>query len=303
MDIAAQVGAARTRALVVEEPSLCVMVVMGADRKTWLNGLVTIDVVKLAPGAATYGLAVAQKGRILTDLVLVDDGERVLVVLPRSEVAALRAAFDRYLIMEDALMDPDTDAFQVSFVHGPESSTVLDAARSAGAKGGLLDVTGLGGAIVLAPAGVAPAVHAKLESAAALGDYAGWDALRHERGVPRFGVDFDGTMYPQEASLEKRAVSFDKGCYLGQEVVCMLEMRGHVKRKLVRVELEGGASPAKGERVTTESGEAIGDVTSAAPSPTLGSPVALAMIKYAHAKDGERVRIAGKAGRVVEQPG
>jgi folate-binding protein YgfZ len=46
--------------------------------------------------------------------------------------------------------------------------------------------------------------------------------------VPRFGVDFDDTTYPQEASLEKTAVSFDKGCYLGQEVVCMLEMRGHV---------------------------------------------------------------------------
>ena len=67
----------------------------------------------------------------------------------------------------------------------------------------------------------------------ALGDDAAWEALRIERAIPRFGVEFDATTYPQEAALEKRAVSFAKGCYLGQEVVCMLEMRGHVKRKLV----------------------------------------------------------------------
>ena len=72
-----------------------------------------------------------------------------------------------------------------------------------------------------------------------VGDAEGWEALRLERGVPRFGPDFDDKTYPQEASLEKAAVSFDKGCYLGQEVVCMLEMRGHVKRKLVSIVLDG----------------------------------------------------------------
>ena len=91
------------------------------------------------------------------------------------------------------------------------------------------------------------------------GDSAGWEALRLERNVPRFGVDFDDKMYPQEAALEKAAVSFDKGCYLGQEVVCMLEMRGHVKRKLVSLIVEGQGLPERGAQVTDAGGAAIGE--------------------------------------------
>jgi folate-binding protein YgfZ len=279
-----------------------VLVVTGADRKAWLNGLVTNDVTKLAPGRASYGLAVAQKGRILSDLFFVEDGERVLVVVPSREAAGLRSAFDHYLIMEDAQMEPGTSGFAVFFVHGPAWQGALDAARAAGATGGALDATGLGGAIVLAPRSAEGPVRAALDGAAAIGDDAGWEALRLERGVPRFGVDFDATMYPQEAALERRAVSFDKGCYLGQEVVCMLEMRGHVKRKLVRLVLDDGAPPEKGAAVTTEAGEAIGEITSAAESPTLNAPVALAMVKHARAKDGEAVRVGELAGRIVEAP-
>jgi folate-binding protein YgfZ len=166
-------------------------------------------------------------------------------------------------------------------------------------------VTGLGGAIVLAPKDGEATVRARLAEVAALGDDAGWNALRVERGVPRFGVDFDATMYPQEASLEKRAVSFDKGCYLGQEVVCMLEMRGHVKRKLVPLVLEAGDVPAKGASVTTTAGEAVGEVTSAVRSPTLGVPVALAMVKFAHAKPNaggdSTLKVGGIAAKIVER--
>ncbi len=301
MDVASQVHAARTAALYVPAPSLAVLPVRGADRRTWLNGLVTCDVTKLEQGGASYGLAVAQKGRILADLVLVAEGDRVLVVAPASEMDALRAAFDRYLVMEDAEMG-DAGELSVGFVHGPMSAAALEAARTGGAVGGLFDVTGLGGAIVLWPKVAEAAVRDKLAAVAAMGDDAGWDALRLERGIPRFGVDFDGTMYPQEASLEKRAVSFDKGCYLGQEVVCMLEMRGHVKRKLVSLVLGAGEVPAKGASVTTAAGDVVGEVTSAALSPTLGAPVALAMIKYAHAKTGEELALGPRAATIAERP-
>jgi tRNA-modifying protein YgfZ len=301
MDVASQVQAARTTALYVAAPSLAVLPVRGADRRTWLNGLVTCDVTKLDDGRATYGLAVAQKGRILTDLVLVADKDRVLLVAPATEMAALRAAFDRYLVMEDAEMG-DVGELTVGFVHGPASAAALDAARGAGATGGPLDVTGLGGAIVLSPKDAEAVVRETLAAVAAVGDDAGWDALRLERGVPRFGVDFDATMYPQEASLEKRAVAFDKGCYLGQEVVCMLEMRGHVKRKLMPLVLGAGDVPAKGASVTTTAGDVVGEVTSAALSPTLGAPVALAMIKYAHAKAGEKLALGSRPATIAEPP-
>ncbi len=303
MDVASQVRAARTGALYVSAPGLAVLPVRGADRATWLNGLVTCDLTKLQPGAAAYGLAVAQKGRMLADLVFVADADRVLVVAPASEIEALRAAFDKYLVMEDAEMGA-VGELTVAFVHGPKAEAALEAARAAGAHGAAFDATGLGGAIVLSPKdpAVDAQIRAKLAEVCAMGDDAGWDALRLERGVPRFGVDFDTTMYPQEASLEKRAVSFDKGCYLGQEVVCMLEMRGHVKRKLMPLVLAAGEVPSKGDSVTTTSGDVVGQVTSAAHSPTLGAPVALAMIKFAHAKAGETLSLGARAATIAETP-
>ncbi len=105
------------------------------------------------------------------------------------------------------------------------------------------------------------------------------EALRLELGVPAFGIDFDDKMYPQEAALEKRAVSFEKGCYLGQEVVCMLEIRGHVKRRLVSFVAD--ARVERGAAVTDDAGEEIGKVSSSADSPTIGKPIGLAMIKLA----------------------
>jgi hypothetical protein len=188
---------------------------------------------------------------------------------------------------------------------------VLASARAGGASGAAFDRTGLGGAVVLAPAGRAAEVRQVIEAAVVaatgvVGDAIGWDALRLERGVAAFGVDFDDKTYPQEASLEKTAVSFDKGCYLGQEVVCMLEMRGHVKRKLVSIVLDapgdGRDALVSGADVADESGASVGEVTSVAMSPTLGVPVGLAMVKRAQAVAGARVTVSGAHAKVVDRP-
>jgi folate-binding protein YgfZ len=187
-------------------------------------------------------------------------------------------------------------------VHGPRASEALEAARAAGAVGGLLDVTGLGGAAVFAPVDVSRAVAAALAGVATVGDDEGWEALRLERAVPRFGVDFDDTTYPQEAGLERAAVSFDKGCYLGQEVVCMLELRGHVKRKLAAVVLDSSRPPSRAAEVKDEAGAAVGEVKSAALSPTLKKAVALAMVKRAQAVPGSSLQVAGARAEVVERP-
>jgi folate-binding Fe-S cluster repair protein YgfZ len=109
-------------------------------------------------------------------------------------------------------------------------------------------------------------------------------------------------MYPQEASLEHVAVRVDTGCYLGQEVVCMLEMRGHVKRKLVPIVLEGSEVPAVGAEVTDASGAPAGSVTSATISPTLGKAVALAMVKRAQSEPGRHLLVGGVPAEVVARP-
>src|SRR5262249_37660999 len=200
MEIAAQVRAAREGALAVPATDVAVLVVTGPDRVSWLNGLVTCDLAKVAAGGAAYGLAVAQKGRIIADLEMLVLTDRVACVVPRVQLEGRGGARERYLIMEDAETRAEADTFRVWHVHGPRAAEVLDAARGAGADGALLDATGLGGAVLLAPAGLD--VSAAIESKATIGDDAGWEALRLERAVPRWGRDFDATMYPQEASLE-----------------------------------------------------------------------------------------------------
>jgi folate-binding protein YgfZ len=302
-DPAHQVAAATQGALAVPQPDLATLVVTGGDRIVWLNGMLTCDLLKRAAGAAMYGLAVARNGKVITDVVVIDDArERAILVVPRTVVEALRAHLDHYLVMEDAVMDAATDGFEAWAVHGPKAEGALAAAQAAGGVGGLLDRTGLGGAVVLAPREKADAVRNALATVATLGDEAGWEALRLERAVPRFGVDFDDKTYPQEAQLEKQAVSFTKGCYLGQEVVCMLELRGHVKRMLVPVVFDAGEPPARGAQVTDEAGAAIGEVTTAGASPTLGKPVVLAMVKRAFAQAGSHVLVAGVRGEVVARP-
>jgi tRNA-modifying protein YgfZ len=303
----AQVDAARLAVLALPGLQLATLVVTGKDRVSWLNGLVTCDLIKWAPGDARYGLVVSRSGRVLADPILVADGDRAIAVVEADRAGVLREHLDHYLVMEDAEIAAATDAFETWTLHGPASAPVLAAARDAGAAGGSLDRTGLGGSIVLIPTDRAAEVRSVVLAAVrgaggVVGDAEGWEALRLERGVPRFGVDFDDKTYPQEASLEKAAVNFDKGCYLGQEVVCMLEMRGHVKRKLVSIVLDGSAPPANGTAVADEAGAAVGEVTSAAFSPTLGVPVGLAMVKRAHAAAGARVVVSGTHAKVVDRP-
>jgi folate-binding protein YgfZ len=299
-----QVAAARERALAVREDDRAVLVVTGTDRVAWLNGLLTCDLLKRAPGAAVYGLAVQRNGRVIADATVVFDevGERLLVAVPDAVVGTLRAHLEHYLVMEDAAIGPNVDAFEVWALHGPHAEEALLAARRAGAIGGAIDPTGLGGAVVLAPEENARQVAAAIAGVATVGDSAGWDVLRLENAVPRFGVDFEDKTYPQEAALEKTAVSFEKGCYLGQEVVCMLQMRGHVKRKLVSVVLEATETPGARAPVTDATGAAVGEVTSAAPSPRLGKIVALAMMKRAQAEPGTEVVVGGFSGEVVARP-
>jgi folate-binding protein YgfZ len=296
---ASAVETATRAAIVVPAGELATLVVTGADRRTWLNGLITCDLAPMKDGEATYGLFVTQKGRVLSDAIVLLDGERVLLAVPRAVLGDLRASLEHYLIMEDAeLVDGD---FDVALVHGPRASDVSAKMVAAGARGAALDRTGLGGAVVFIARSDAEAVRAARDEGlgvvnGVVGDEAMWEAIRLERRVPRFGADFDGTTYPQEAGLEKRAVSFSKGCYLGQEVVCMLEMRGHVKRKLVTLRIAGDA-PAPGAEVKDADGETVGAITSVA---VADGVVAMAMVKRAKSESGTALRVGESAATVVD---
>ncbi len=300
-DLAPQLAAAAASALVVASPDHGMLVVTGADRLTWLNGLVTCELANRKPGDAVYGLAVTQKGRILADVVVVVGDEEVTLVVPATQLEELRASCEKYLIMENA--EIVAGAGRVSFVHGPGATSVLAAARAAGGTGGTLDRTGLGGVVVVARADVADAVDVAMEAAVRnagglRGDGQAWGALRVARAVPEFGADFTAATYPQEVGLEKSAVSFSKGCYLGQEVICMLEMRGHVKRRLVQMRIEGDA-PARGAVVADAAGTTVGEVTSVSMAPGGGGVLALAMVKRPVAEVGGELRVGTTTAKVL----
>jgi hypothetical protein len=223
--------AAEAGALVLPRPDLGAFLVTGRDRLSWLNGLVTCELASRKPGDGVYGLAVGKTGKILAELGFVIAADHVAVAAPADRVEMLREHFDRHLIMEDAEIEVDAERRWLVVV-GPLAVELVKAAHAEGADGAMVDFTGRRDtAMILPPAGQLEAVQAALLAKAgdrgALATAEGWEQLRIERGVPRFGVDYDDQNLPQEPSLERIAVSFNKGCYLGQETVFMLEKRGH----------------------------------------------------------------------------
>jgi folate-binding protein YgfZ len=293
--------AARQSLLAVKMADRTGILVRGKDRTSWLNGLVTCELAKLGPTDGAYGLVVEKKGRIQTDFFAIPDRTNAALALAVPSVLqdAIYETLDHYLVMEDA----ELEAVDLVFWHlvGPSAGSVAE--ELAAPYSGSIDVFQLGGAVVAAPAAEADALAERLtglvaKAGGAIADDTAWEAVRIELGLPRFGVEVDGTLYPQEAALEKLAVSFDKGCYLGQEVVYMLENRGHVKRKLVVIDVDGDAAVAANDPVSTPEGVAVGDVKSAVIGPSSGKPVAIAMIKWAQSKPGTELRIADRVARV-----
>jgi folate-binding protein YgfZ len=126
---------------------------------------------------------------------------------------------------------------------------------------------------------------------------AAWATLRVERNFPEFGTDFDAKDRPHEAALDRRAVSWNKGCYLGQEEVCMQDMRGKVKRsvRMLALDVPRGTPVPSGVTFVTGAGDAAGNITSAAYSDRAGTWLALAKLDLDAASaplfivtDGER---------------
>ena len=257
---------------------LAVIEARGADREKWLNGLVTCDVAKLETGVVSYGLVVGRTGKMHADMRIVRDDERLLLVVPEVVRADLMATFERHLIMED--VELSESPLHVVLGFGPKSTD----RQSVSALGEPVVVaswnrTRHGGSLVLLDE-VPKASAVFLSPAACL-------VIRLRHAIAKWGDDFDTTLYPHEASLEKVAVAFDKGCYLGQEVVCMVELRGQVKRKLVL--LEGAASMPRGARIFSSENVDVGEVRSTSTTPD--GERAIALVKVAFAADDTQLKI------------
>lgn len=272
---------------------LRVLRVRGDDRVTWLSGQITGDVRKLAPQEGVHALAINVRGKIMAELWVVDAGDHLVVILPASAQAIVTESFERYIIMEDVLLEPDPDTRIVS-VQGPLAEQVIALVKEAEARSFRADELHRGGRFVFTTAADAAKLAALLtQEAQALGARAvasdGVELARLRAGVPAFGVDYDESSYPQEAGL-KALLSFDKGCYLGQEVVCTLENRGRLHRRLCSLVAGPGASAKRGDALESEPGQLTGALTSVVHDPESGHVLAFGYVKRAHALAGHELR-------------
>lgn len=242
------------------------LLVRGPDAAAWLHGIVTCDVHAARPDRAVWGSLLTKQGKVFADLLVVGSTERIEIALPAGNGAQVLTELGRYLVMEDAEIEPNEVKFVV--VYGSRLSEEI---RESGVSIALLpwgppDLYVAWGSE--AEIAVLRAKHGgdTLDEAA----FGRWLTLC---GIPQFGLDYGSEDNLHAASLERRTVDWSKGCYLGQEVVCMQDMRGKVKRRLVQLRGDGGSIIPGGE-ITTEDGKSVGRVTSSAGKVAMASVTA-----------------------------
>jgi folate-binding protein YgfZ len=296
--------AIRTGAAVVARDDHTLLSVSGADRATWLQGLVTNDVLALAPGERRYAASLTPQGRMITDLHVVALPDRLLLEVPARLAGALRERLDGLIFTEDARVVDEGTKMAIWGVYGPKAPdvgrSILPEAESRGPKAlvctdSSFGVPGL--ALYLdrsepLPASLTALTRTNLDTL---------DVVRIEAGTPRFLVDMDEQTIPLEAGIEDRAISFTKGCYVGQEVIVRVTTRGHgrVARKLVRLRADDSRVlvPPRSARIVSGDHD-VGVITSATYSPGQSRAVALGYVKRELAEPGTKVHIVWDDGRV-----
>jgi len=286
---------------VVAEAERGVLAVSGSDRTAWLNGVVTCDATLATPGRAVFGLLLSKQGKIHTDLLLLASADRLFLAVAEGTAELVRTELDRMLVMEDAeLTDVSAELALVSVVGARGLALAQGLSPAEGSVVAEVERPGLRGAALLVPRAELAGTLARLEAAGAVRpDPAEWEKVRLARRVSSFGRDYGPGDNPHEAGLDRSAVSWTKGCYLGQEVVFMQDARGKLKRRLVPLSVPSGL-PAVGAELRSAPGDVVGEVTSVAPLE--GGAVAFARVRAPHFEAGTRLLVSGFPAEVVPGP-
>lgn len=300
-------------------------VVSGADRRTYLQGLFTNDIVALEAGRGCYTAYLTPQGRMIADLWVYELGDVVLLSTADDLLPAVLEKLDQFIFTEDVKLGDVTSTFAATTVIGPRAADLLagllgvDAEALAalpehgnvraafnGQAAIVLRVSdpGVDGYDVLVETALAGSLRDALSNAgAATLDPVTAETLRVQAGIPKFHLDMDEEIIPLEAGIQSRAISMTKGCYVGQEVIVRVLHRGHgrVAKKLVGIALPDDTSVARGAEIHGAD-KAIGRVTSVAWSPILSRPLALGYVHRDFVEPGTRVSIGGADAEVVPLP-
>ncbi len=282
----------------------------GAQAKTFLQGQVTNDVEALTPGTGCYAALLSPKGKMLGDLRILDTGEELLLDTERRTLQGIFNVLHRARLGYDAELHKRTlQRGQLSLV-GPGArrvaGTAAEALPDAEHAHAAVEVDGIAARAIVTDLGVdllcdaqdTAGLRAALAARGAVPvPEAAAEVLRVEHGRPRFGAELDEATIPQEAGLNERAVSFTKGCYVGQETVARLYYKGKPNRHLRGLRLSEAVEP--GTELTL-GGKPVGRLGSVADSPVFG-PIGLALVRR-EAEPGAALSAGTASAEVVELP-
>ena len=295
----------------------------GSDRVTFLQGMVSNDVARLRNGEGTYAALLTQQGKVVSDLRVFVLPDELWLDVPAPRAAAVRENLERYIIADDVEFVADDSVAPLVVIEGPQADRVLLAVTGESVTDlrpfahremtfdgvrvravAVTHTTERGYLLFGAPAG-APNLwkHCCAAGAEPVGMEA-LDVLRIEAGVPWYGRDFDDSTLISEVGLEA-AISYNKGCYLGQEVVERVAARGQVHRKLVGLLCDGRQVPPPDSKLLRDAKD-VGWITSATWSPARDAVIALGYARRESWDIGTEVQVVLAAtsarARVVAVP-
>ena len=282
------------------------IVARGRDRARLLHNLTTNEVKKMTPGSGCYAFLLNPQGRIQADLHLLCFDDRFLIETEPELREKVFQHIRRYIIADQVELEDATAQTMEIALEGPAAAALLAPLNApipgepyshlpwGSATIAAMSLTGQPGFRIFGDGDLL----SKIVSAGAAGATADdFRQARIENGKPRYGEDIRETSLPQETQ-QMHAVSFNKGCYLGQEIVERIRAKGHVNKKLVRIELNAEEAPAAGTKLTADGAEA-GEITSSVYSPDSGKVLGLAYVRTPHANSGTELH-AGDSRAIVE---
>ncbi len=276
--------ALREGAAVLDRSGRTLLRLTGKDPVGMLNAVLTNEVPKEAYGGV-YAMLLNPKGRIQADLRVVKAGEGVLIDTEPEGGEAAREILGRYAPFSRVRLEDVSVSWSVLGLYGPETAGLLGGLEAAEHASVEVEIGGVGllavgvalpvrGYDLIGPSEAVEAARERLvELGATPAERAAYETARIEAGVPRFGADITPDNFPGETAALDRAVSFEKGCYPGQETVARMRYRGHPNKTLHRLALEDPQAQAGAEIL--QNAKAVGKVTSVAPIPLDGRVLAL----------------------------
>lgn len=287
--------------------------VTGQDRVRLLHAMTTNHIEQLQPGQGCYAFFLNAQGRILADVNLLRFPDYLLLDTEPETRELVFKHLDKHIIADDVTLEDLTARTAVAGLEGPQSSEILrtlgaplpEAWHSHAAWGSRvvarLSSTGAPGFRIFAPLEERPELLQQLHSAGAVAaEPEAARTVRLELGRPRYGEDFSDKHLPQETQL-LHALHFNKGCYLGQEIVERIRSRGLVHRLLMRLRVQTAEPPAAGAKILAGEKEA-GEITSAAFSSALGKVVALGYMRREEIRSQTPLTAGGALVEIAEEP-